>query len=133
MGANGRAKLSPPFSVFDNSRYVGYRRQAGRGDGALAPEASLDPGNAETVSVGAGRGRKLPRREVVGMYNFTRDDIDLEAIRARIARMSDTELLKYGQSAAWMAAHNDRATWRVQLEEARAEWRRRQAAALGTR
>jgi hypothetical protein len=47
--------------------------------------------------------------------------------------MSDTELLKYGQSAAWMAEHNDCATWRVQLEEARAEWRRRQAAALGTR
>ena len=44
------------------------------------------------------------------MYNFTREDIDLEAIRARIARMSDSELLKYGQSAAWMAEHNDRAT-----------------------
>ena len=47
------------------------------------------------------------------MYNFTREDIDLEAIRARIAGMSDSELLKYGQSAAWMAEHNDRATWRV--------------------
>jgi hypothetical protein len=53
------------------------------------------------------------------MYNFTREDIDLEAIRARIAGMSDS---------AWMAEHNDRATWRVQLEEARAEWRRRHAA-----
>jgi hypothetical protein len=31
------------------------------------------------------------------MYNFTREDIDLEAIRARIAQMTDTELLKYGQ------------------------------------
>jgi hypothetical protein len=47
------------------------------------------------------------------MYNFTREDIDLEAIRARIARMSDRELVRYGQSAAWMAEHNDRATWRV--------------------
>jgi hypothetical protein len=28
------------------------------------------------------------------MYNFTREDIDLEAIRARIARMSDRELLR---------------------------------------
>jgi hypothetical protein len=45
--------------------------------------------------------------------------------RKRLRRMSDTELLKYGQSAAWIAEHNDRATWRVQLEEARAEWRRR--------
>jgi hypothetical protein len=67
------------------------------------------------------------------MYNFTREDIDLEAIRARIAGMSDSELLKYGQSAAWMAEHNDCATWRVQLEEARAEWRRRHAAAPGNR
>jgi hypothetical protein len=38
------------------------------------------------------------------MYNFTRESIDLEAIRARLARMSDRELVKYGQSAAWMAA-----------------------------
>jgi hypothetical protein len=28
---------------------------------------------------------------------------------------------------------NDRATWRVQLEEARVEWRRRHAAAPGNR
>jgi hypothetical protein len=41
--------------------------------------------------------------------------------------MSDSELLKYSQSAAWMAEHNDRATWQVQLEEARAEWRRHPA------
>jgi hypothetical protein len=34
--------------------------------------------------------------------SFTREDIDLEAIRARIAGMSDSELLKYGQSAVWM-------------------------------
>ena len=43
------------------------------------------------------------------MYNLTREDIDLEAIRARIAGMSDSELLRYGLSAAWMAEHNDRA------------------------
>ena len=67
------------------------------------------------------------------MYNLTREDIDLEAIRARIAQMTDAELVKYGQSAAWMAEHNDRATWRVQLEEARAEWRRRHVAATGNR
>jgi hypothetical protein len=59
------------------------------------------------------------------MYNFTREDIDLEAIRGRIARMSDQELRKYGEAAAWMAAHSTRETWRVQLEEARAKWRRR--------
>jgi len=46
-------------------------------------------------------------------------DIDLEGIRARLARMTDRELVKYGQAAAWMPERNDRATWRVQLEEAR--------------
>jgi hypothetical protein len=40
-------------------------------------------------------------------------------------------LLKYGEAAAWMAERSDRATWRVQLEEASAEWRRRHAAAPG--
>ena len=63
------------------------------------------------------------------MCSFTREDIDLEAIRARIARMSDRELLKYGQSAAWMVERIDRATWLVQLEMAGAEWRRRHGAA----
>jgi hypothetical protein len=30
------------------------------------------------------------------MYNFTREDVDLEAIRARLAGMTDGELKKYG-------------------------------------
>jgi hypothetical protein len=62
------------------------------------------------------------------MYDFTRELIDLDAIRARIARMSDDELRRYGEAAAWMAGRSTRETWRVQLEEARAEWRRRHAA-----
>jgi hypothetical protein len=64
------------------------------------------------------------------MYNFTRKDIDLEAIRGRLARMPNWELVRYREQAAWMARHNfgDRATWRVELEEARAEWRRRHSA-----
>jgi hypothetical protein len=64
------------------------------------------------------------------MYNFTREDIDLEAIRGRLAQMTDGELKKYGEAACWMAEHNDRETWRVQLAEARAEWRRRHGAEL---
>jgi hypothetical protein len=38
--------------------------------------------------------------------------------------MTDDQLMAYGRSAAWLAARNDRETWCVQLEEARAEWRR---------
>jgi hypothetical protein len=59
------------------------------------------------------------------VYEFTRDDIDLKAIRQRIARMSDEQPERYDRAAASMAARSPRATWKVQLEEARAEWRRR--------
>ena len=65
------------------------------------------------------------------MYSFTREHMELDAIRQRIASMSDDELRAYGEASAWMAAHSERATWRVQLEEARAEWRRRQGAQPG--
>jgi hypothetical protein len=56
-------------------------------------------------------------------------DMDLDAIRQRIGSMSDDELRAYGEASAWMAAHSERAMWRVQLEEARAEWQRRQQSA----
>jgi len=39
-----------------------------------------------------------------------REDIDLEAIRLRIARMSDAQLVEYGKAAAYMARNSDRAT-----------------------
>ena len=64
------------------------------------------------------------------MYDFTRNDIDLEAIRKRIAAMSDAQLLEYGRAAATMASRSKRETLRVQLAEARAEWRRRRAGSL---
>lgn len=59
------------------------------------------------------------------MYRFTRTDIDLEAIRDRLRKMDDEELLRYGKAAASMASSSSRETWTVQLREARAEWRRR--------
>jgi hypothetical protein len=59
------------------------------------------------------------------MYNFTRENTNLQTIRKRIAEMSDHELKTYGHATAWMAEHSSRKTWKVQLEEARAEWRRR--------
>ena len=51
------------------------------------------------------------------MHNFTREDIHLEAIRIRIARMSDGQLVEYGKAAAYMARASDRATWRVPLKK----------------
>jgi len=58
------------------------------------------------------------------MYDFTREDIDLAKIRERIKKTNDDQLLAYGRSAAWMTEHNDCETWKGQLKEARAEWRR---------
>jgi hypothetical protein len=62
------------------------------------------------------------------MYNFTREDIDLEGIRARIARMSDRELLKYGQSGAWIGRAQRSRDMASATRGGRAEWRRRHPA-----
>jgi len=59
------------------------------------------------------------------MYNFTREDIDIEAIRERTRKMRDDDLLEHGKAAAFMASRDSRETWKMQLAEARAEWRRR--------
>jgi len=58
------------------------------------------------------------------VYSFTREETDLDPIRERIKKRTDDQLMAYGCSAAWMASHNDGGTGRVQLAEARAEWRR---------
>jgi hypothetical protein len=57
--------------------------------------------------------------------------IDVEEIRAHIQRLSDFDLLRYGRASRYMTSPS--ATWgkaprlvfRIQLEESRAEWRRR--------
>jgi hypothetical protein len=62
------------------------------------------------------------------VYDFTRTDDTPEAKAARLARlqrMSDQALIRQGRAAAFMAESSPRETWRVQLEECRAEWRRR--------
>ncbi len=57
-------------------------------------------------------------------------ELNLTAIRARLRKMSDAQLAKYGRDAAYMASPAasygpPRATWLLQLAEARAEWQRR--------
>jgi hypothetical protein len=61
------------------------------------------------------------------MYAFTREEgLDLGALRERLAAMTDRQLIRYGCAAHYMAVHGStRETFRVQLEAARAEWRRR--------
>jgi hypothetical protein len=69
--------------------------------------------------------RQFGRRDNGALHDLTGENVDLDAIRKRIAGLSDEELLQYGRDLAFVARNSDRETWRGQLEEARAEWRRR--------
>jgi hypothetical protein len=55
---------------------------------------------------------------------------DIEQIRERLRKMSDIELRKFGRSASVMADPKKNfgtpnPAFQIQLDEARAEWRRR--------
>jgi hypothetical protein len=55
---------------------------------------------------------------------------DIEQIRERLREMSDLELRKYGRAARDLADPNKNfgppnPSFKIQLDEARAEWRRR--------
>jgi hypothetical protein len=57
--------------------------------------------------------------------------LQLEAVRARLRKMSDADLLRFGRAAASLCrpeqqfGHPPRQVFVDQLQEARAEWRRR--------
>jgi hypothetical protein len=62
----------------------------------------------------------------------------IEQIRERIRKMSDAELRKYGRAAQNSSDREKNSgprnpLFQVQLDEARAEWRRRHPAASGRR
>ena len=69
------------------------------------------------------------------MPNLARDaGVDLEELKARLIRMSDAELIRFGRAGRYMCSSEaqpfggkvpPRPEFIVQLEEARAEWRRR--------
>jgi hypothetical protein len=68
------------------------------------------------------------------MYRFAtdQDSVDLEELRARLGKMTDRALIDFGKAAAYMCTPKanmgkpPRKPFVIQLEEARAEWRRRQ-------
>jgi len=59
--------------------------------------------------------------------------LDVDALRARLRKMSDEDLRKFGQAARYMVSPTANMgkpplpTFVLQLEEARTEWRRRHA------
>ena len=64
-----------------------------------------------------------------GSVSIQSDPENVEQIRDRIRKMTDQELREYGRSAASMADprknRNPNPSFQVQLDEARAEWKRR--------
>jgi len=52
------------------------------------------------------------------------DGEDLQRLRDRLQKMTDQQLLKFGRAARALE-HSDNPAFKVQLEEAREEWRRR--------
>jgi hypothetical protein len=59
------------------------------------------------------------------------DELDVDALRLRLQRMSDKQLVKFGKAARFMCSPKanlgqpPREAFVIQLKEARAEWRRR--------
>jgi hypothetical protein len=73
------------------------------------------------------------------MYRFASSDVvDLDQLHDRFRRMSDAELLRFGKAAQYMCSPKansnkpPREPFVIQLEEARAEWRRRHPKTAGT-
>ena len=69
------------------------------------------------------------------MYDLAGEhELDLEALRERLRRMSDRELLRFGKSARYMCSpeanlgKEPRQAFVIQLREAVEEWRLRQQA-----
>jgi hypothetical protein len=64
-------------------------------------------------------------------------DINLEQLRARLRKMTDSELRRFGRAARFMCSPGanlgkpPREAFVVQLREARAEWGRRKAEHMG--
>jgi hypothetical protein len=64
-------------------------------------------------------------------FSSSDNEIDLEGLRARLRKMTDSELLRYGRAAKSMCSPDayfgqaPRQAFLIQLEEARQEWRRR--------
>ena len=64
---------------------------------------------------------------------FQSTEVELEQLRARLRQMTDEELIKFGKMVRALSAPSVGVApdpWKAQLEEARAEWRRRYPGAI---
>jgi hypothetical protein len=56
---------------------------------------------------------------------FNRDEIDVAKLRERLRQMNDIELRSFGRDALYMTSETRRESFVIQVEEARAELKRR--------
>jgi hypothetical protein len=74
---------------------------------------------------------EIPIRKSSAMQAIQIEAFDVEAVRSRLRKMNDAELLSFGQAAKFMCSPRanigkpPRDEFVIQLKEARAEWRRR--------
>jgi len=56
---------------------------------------------------------------------FNRDETDVAKLREQLRQMNDTELRTFGRDALYMTSDTRRESFVIQVEEARAELKRR--------
>jgi hypothetical protein len=73
--------------------------------------------------------RKVPAQKETGLAMVAIADFNVEELRARLAKMSESKLERFGRAARYMSDPKYgpvEPTYALQLKEARREWRRRQ-------
>jgi hypothetical protein len=61
------------------------------------------------------------------MYDLAGENgLDLEALRARLRRISERELLRFGRAARYVCGKEPLQVFVIQLKQAVEEWHRRQ-------
>lgn len=97
------------------------------------PDRPLD-GSRKQARFAPNRGVATAEGFRFRMYRFATDaPIDLEEFRARLRKMTDAQLLRFGKAARYLCSPTayfgkaPRETFIIQLRECRAEWKRRKS------
>ena len=84
-----------------------------------------------TLSLGEDEANRCVMLRLMDSTQFTTDEVDLEGYRARLRNLSDEELIREGKAGRYMCSplanfgKPPRKVFVIQLEEVKAEWRRR--------
>jgi hypothetical protein len=119
------ALRSVPIHVYDgfeSPRLSRFRWTNRRFEpGAVVSEESVVRSGRRALAITVHSG---DRPEATMAISFQSDEEVLQKLRERLSKMSDQELIKFGKEVRWLAEN----PFQRQLEEARAEWKRRKRA-----